>query len=99
MTVSVDIRVAERSRAVLVPTDAVRELDAPLPWVLKVVDGHARRQNLRLGLRGGGTCEVMQGLSAGDLVVAAASAELADGARIRPVVAAAAAAAPVGPPP
>jgi HlyD family secretion protein len=99
MTVSVDIRVAERSRAVLVPTDAVRELDAPLPWVLKVVDGRARRPNLRLGLRGGGTCEVMQGLSAGDLVVAAAAAELADGARIRPGVAAAAAAAPVGPPP
>jgi HlyD family secretion protein len=96
MTVSVDIRVAERRDAVLVPTDAVRDLGTPQPWVLKVVDGRARRQPLRLGLRGGGASEVLQGLSAGDFVVAAGSAELADGARIRPVAAAAAA---VGPPP
>jgi HlyD family secretion protein len=96
MTVSVDIRVAERRDAVLVPTDAVRDLGTPQPWVLKVVDGRARRQPLRLGLRGGGASEVLQGLSAGDFVVAAGSAELADGARIRPVASAAAA---VGPPP
>jgi len=89
MTVSVDIRVAERRGAVLVPTDAVHDLGAPQPWVLKVVDGRARRQHLRLGLRGGGTSVVLEGLSAGDLVVAAGSGELADGARIRPVAAAA----------
>lgn len=87
MTVSVDIRVAERSRAVLLPTDAVRDLDSRRPWVLKLVGGRVHRQNIRLGLRGGGTSEVIEGLEAGDLVVAAGFAELGDGARIRPVVA------------
>jgi HlyD family secretion protein len=84
MTVSVDIRVAQRPHAVLVPTDAVRDVDSANPWVLKVDGRHARRQTLKLGLRSGGLSEVLAGLQAGDLVVPAA-ANVHDGSRLRPV--------------
>jgi HlyD family secretion protein len=86
MTVSVDIRIAQHPRAVLVPTDAVHDdVDAAGPWVLKVDGHHARRQSVRLGLRGGGLSEVLNGLQPGDQVVPAA-ADVHDGSRLRPVM-------------
>ena len=88
MTVSVDIRVAQRARAVLVPTDAVHDVNAAGPWVLKVDGHHARRQPVQLGLRSGGLSEVLNGLRPGDQVVPAA-ADVHDGSRLRPVSAAA----------
>lgn len=88
MTVSVDIRIAQRTRAVLVPTDTVHDVDAAHPWVLKVDGHHARRQPVQLGLRSGGLSEVLNGLQPGDQVVPAA-ADVHDGARLRPVTAAA----------
>jgi HlyD family secretion protein len=95
MTVSVDIQVASRPRAILVPTAAIHDADGVEPWVLKVGSGHARRQRVRLGLRGGGLSEALDGLGAGDVVVASANADVADGARLRPVVAAARRAGPL----
>ncbi len=89
MTVSVDIRIAQRARAVLVPTDAVHDVDTAHPWVLKVDERHARRQPVQLGLRGGGLSEVLNGLQPGDQVVPAAAADVRDGSRLRPVSAAA----------
>ena len=41
MTVSVDIEVARRANAVLVPGDALHDADTASPWVLKL-DGRAR---------------------------------------------------------
>ena len=84
MTVSVDIEVARRPNAVLVPGDALHDADGAAPWVLKVEDGKARRQPVRLGLRSGGLCEVLDGLRAGDVVIPAASALITDGKRVRP---------------
>jgi HlyD family secretion protein len=94
MTVSVDIQVASRERALLVPTAAIRDLDRAEPWVHKIVAGHARRQRVRIGLRGGGMAEAIDGLGAGYLVVASANIDLEDGARLRPLVAAAGRAGP-----
>jgi HlyD family secretion protein len=89
MTVSVDIQVAQRPRAVLVATVAVHDLDTPQPWVLKV-DGHrARRQPVRLGLHGGTVSEVLAGLQPGDLVVPAGAAQIHDASRLRPITVAA----------
>jgi HlyD family secretion protein len=87
MTVSVDIHVAERARAVLVPNDAVHDIDSAHPWVLKVEGSHARRQPVELGLRSGGVSEVLGGLQAGDHVVPATATGILDGARIRPLAA------------
>jgi HlyD family secretion protein len=86
MTVSVDIEVGRRPGATLVPVDAVRELSSPSPWVLKVQDGRARRQAVRLGLVSSGWCEVLSGLREGDLVLPHATPALADGARVRALV-------------
>ena len=92
MTVSVDIEVARRPRALIVPIAAVHEADAPVPWVLRVDGRHAVRRAVHLGLRSGGLAEVTDGLSAGDVVVTT-PATLTPGARIRAVPAAASAAA------
>lgn len=85
MTVSVDIEVAKRSQAVLVPTEAVHNLDSPEPWVMKVVSGKAVRTPIRLGLRSQGMCEVLEGLAANDQVLATAALPVNDKARVRPV--------------
>lgn len=85
MTVSVDIEVAKRSQAVLVPTEAVHNLDSPEPWVMKVVNGKAVRTPIRLGLRSQGMCEVLEGLVANDQVLATAALPVNDKARVRPV--------------
>ena len=85
MTVSVDIAVAQRSQAVLVPTEAVHDLDTLAPWVLKVVQGQALRTPVQLGLRSQGLSEVLQGLAADDQVLANAALRVDDKARVRPV--------------
>jgi HlyD family secretion protein len=82
MTVSVDIEVARRSNAQLVPVSAVHEADRAEPWVLRVQDGRAVRRPVRLGLRSGGFAEVLDGLREGDQVIPA-SASIAAGARVR----------------
>jgi HlyD family secretion protein len=87
MTVSVEITVASRTRAVLVSTDAVHDAETAQPWVLKVVDGRVQRQRVRLGLRGTAVAEVLDGLAPGDTVVASAQFEGASGKRIRPLTA------------
>jgi HlyD family secretion protein len=85
MTVSVDIEIARRASALVIPAEAVRESGNSAPWVLKAVNGRARRQAVKLGLAGGGMVEVLDGLSAGDVVVTEAATRLRDGGRLRPV--------------
>ena len=97
MTVSVDIEVARRPQAVLVATDALRGADRAEPWVLKVEGRHARRQPVRLGLRGGASSEVLEGLVPGDLVLPAKTAGIDDGSRVRATVAAPAGTHPPSP--
>ena len=82
MTVSVDIEVARRTQAVLMPSACVHEPRGAAPWVLRVSDGRAVRTAVRLGLNSGGFVEVLEGLQAGDLVIPVAAA-VADGARVR----------------
>jgi HlyD family secretion protein len=86
MTVSIDIEVARRAKALLVAIGAVHDADAAAPWVLRVEDGRAVQRAVRLGLRSGGLAEVLDGLAEGDRVVPTAAAIEADD-RVRPVVA------------
>jgi HlyD family secretion protein len=87
MTVSVDIAVARRDDALLVPTDAVHDLETDSPWVLMVDGRRARRQAVTLGLRSDGLCEVLGGLSAGDRVVPVVTTAVTDGSRLRSTLA------------
>ncbi len=81
MTVSVDIEVARRANALIVPIAAVRDADTA-PWVLRLEGRHAVRRPLQLGLRSGGLAEVLGGLAEGDVVLVAADA-IEPGARVR----------------
>jgi HlyD family secretion protein len=82
MTVSVDIEVARRPNALIVPADSVRDIDAAAPWVLRVEDGHAVRRSVGLGLQSGGMVEVLEGLREGDALVPT-SLPVVAGARVR----------------
>jgi len=82
MTVSVDIEVARRPKALIVALAAVRDADSAAPWVLRVEGRHAVRRDVRLGLRSGGLAVVTEGLAEGDSVVTA-PATLEPGARMR----------------
>ncbi|MBL0140519.1 MAG: efflux RND transporter periplasmic adaptor subunit [Betaproteobacteria bacterium] len=85
MTVSVDIEIARHADAIVVPTQALHNGLQPAPWVLKVVEGKARRQPVRTGLRGDRFTQVLEGLRAGDVVLEG-SAALRDGQHVRPVM-------------
>jgi HlyD family secretion protein len=84
MTVSVDIATAHRDNVVIVPARAVNDA-AVAPYVLKAANGRAVRQPVKLGLRGVGFYEVLDGLAPGDPVIPLTSGVKA-GQRIRVVV-------------
>jgi RND family efflux transporter MFP subunit len=65
--------------AVLIPADAVRADGA----VFVVTDGRVARRSLTLGRTVGAEREVLTGVAAGERVVAAPPASLADGASVR----------------
>ncbi|MBT9492095.1 MAG: efflux RND transporter periplasmic adaptor subunit [Paucibacter sp.] len=86
MTVSVDIEVARKPQALLIPLSAVHDLQGPAPWGL-ILDaaGRATRRELRLGLRSGGYAELLSGLAEGDrLVLASEPVEAGDRVRVKP---------------
>jgi HlyD family secretion protein len=83
MTVSIDIEVARRESALVLPTELVREAD-DAPWVLVVRRGRAQRQPVTLGLRGVGVTEITTGLRVGEAVISPAAAKIRPGARVRP---------------
>ncbi len=83
MTVSVDIEVAQRADAILVPTDAVRGIDGASPWVYRVANGRVQRTPIRVGLRSAGFTEVLDGLAADERVIPGGVPNVVDGARVR----------------
>ena len=83
MTVSIDIEAARRPDALSLPCDSVREAGGQ-PWVMTVRDGCTVRQPVKLGLRGAGRCEVVEGLNEGEVVLPA-SATLGEGRRVAAV--------------
>jgi HlyD family secretion protein len=83
MTVSVDIEVASRAKALVLTLEAIHESASASPWVMKITDGRARRQAVKLGLRGGGKVEVIEGLRSGDQVSPATGKAVTDGTRLR----------------
>ncbi len=53
--------------------------------VMKVVDGHVTRTDVKTGIRDGGFVEVVMGLTEGDTVVTKAGAFVRDGDQINPI--------------
>ncbi len=69
MTVSVDIETARRNETLVVPTRDVHDASSASPWVMGLRDGRAVKRPVKLGLRGQGSVEIVDGLVAGDMVV------------------------------
>lgn len=84
MTVSVDIELARRERALLLPADALRAVRGDRAEILLLRDGRVHQAEVRIGLRGLGEIEVLSGLVVGDTVLPASSM-LQPGARARAV--------------
>ncbi|CAH2604407.1 Efflux RND transporter periplasmic adaptor subunit [Rhodovastum atsumiense] len=88
MTVDVNVVVAERRDALLVPATAVHH-DPPLggrpgrAWVFRVVDGQARRTEVQTGAAGAEAVEIRQGLASSDVIVATTPDRLKDGQAVR----------------
>ncbi len=80
MTVSVNIETGRRARALVLPNDALFAREGSRGEALRVKSGRVERVAVRLGLRGTGLSEVVEGLEPGDRVLAAAAQE---GRRVR----------------
>lgn len=83
MTVSVNIETARRDNTLVVPNDALIVGLGNRATLWRVSDGKVSRTNVTLGLRGLVASEVVNGLTAGDWVLADGGAEMADGQRVR----------------
>jgi HlyD family secretion protein len=83
MTVSVDIEVARSAATVVVPADAVRDANSAQPWVLAVDGWRARRRAVKLGLKGDGRIEVLEGVAPGDRLISTADGTVREGQRVR----------------
>jgi HlyD family secretion protein len=79
MTVSIDIGVGRKERALTVPSEAVRESGGSQS-VQVVRDGAVRSVKVELGIRTGSRDEITAGISEGDLVVLTRGID--DGARV-----------------
>jgi HlyD family secretion protein len=71
MTVSVDIEVGRRDRALTVPNEVLRARREDRAEVLVLVDGRVERREVKLGLLGLERSEVLSGLAEGDLALPA----------------------------
>jgi HlyD family secretion protein len=85
MTVSVDIELERHAAALVLPAAAVHDAGAGA-FALVVRDGRALRQPLRLGLRGEGAVEILEGAAEGDLVLLGANGTFKSGRRVRVAV-------------
>ena len=80
MTVSIDIEVADKADALVIPATALRDAQSAEPWVLVVRDGRAERQSVKTGARTATQVEVLAGIAAGAEIVA--SPGVAPGERV-----------------
>ena len=90
MTLSVEVETARREQALVVPADALRGETSSGQSVWLVRDGRVQARAVRLGLRTLAAAEIVEGLSAGDVVLLGPAPQ--PGKRVRPDTAAALAA-------
>ena len=81
MTVSIDIGIARKDRALTVPAEAVRE-SAGVRSVQVVRDGRAVTTKIETGVRSAARVEIVSGLTEGEAVLLTKG--IADGSRVRP---------------
>ena len=87
MTVSVDIEVARRMNTVVIPAETVFDPGASGPWVMAVEEHRLVKKPVKLGLKGEGYVEVLEGIAPGEVVISAAGTVVMPGQRVRAVLA------------
>jgi HlyD family secretion protein len=80
MTVSVSIETARIARTLVLPNDALHDVQGNRAAVLRVRDGRVARVPVQLGLRSSTQSEIRAGLAVGDVVLAV---DAEPGARVR----------------
>lgn len=83
MTVSVNVETGRRDSAMVVPNDALGEVDGNRAELWLVADGRATRRPVELGLRGLALTEITRGLQPGDWILADSRAPVEEGGRAR----------------
>jgi HlyD family secretion protein len=83
MTVSVDIEVARRANVLVAPADAVFDVASREPWVLTIDGLRAARRPVKLGIRGEGRIEIVEGVAAGERLIASQGGTIRPGQRVR----------------
>jgi membrane fusion protein (multidrug efflux system) len=81
MFVRVNLQLGVREHAVWIPEEAIvpRGRDS---FVFRIVDGHAEQVPVRTGVRKVGEVEIIEGVTAGDLVVTEGNHRLRPGAAV-----------------
>lgn len=85
MTVSVDIEVARRANTVVIPAETVFDAGTDQPWVMAVEGHRLVRKPVKLGLKGEGYVEVLEGVAPGEVVISTAGPAVKPGQRVRAV--------------
>lgn len=85
MTVSVDIEVAAKDNALVLPIRSVHDVLSGQPWVLGIRDGRAVKRPVRLGLRGNANLEILDGIAEGEPAIPLNSGVLT-GQRVRAIL-------------
>lgn len=84
MTISMDLQGPLLKDALMVPADAVRQLQTDAPWVLVERDGSSVRVPVRVGLQIQGRVAIVEGLKAGERVILNRDIEAGRRVRDRP---------------
>jgi RND family efflux transporter MFP subunit len=74
-----------KPQGLLVPGNAVWRRPNQRPFVFVVKENRAQRRDVRLGLEQAGGLEIVEGVTAGDLIVTEQYLELADGSIVSPL--------------
>lgn len=82
MTVSIDLTGPVLKQALVMPADAIRQLQSDAPYVMMIRDAVATRVPVRAGVQTQGRVQILEGLSPGDHVIL--SRDIEAGTRVRP---------------
>ncbi len=83
MTVSIDLDVARREKVLVLPTETIRGLSSPKPYVLVEEGERAVRKDVVMGIRGEGSVEIVSGVEEGALVIVPDGQIVTAGQRVR----------------
>jgi RND family efflux transporter MFP subunit len=84
MNVDVDIVTADRRRALVIPTDAVRREADGKPYVLTLINGRAKKRSIKISLSNDVAAIVTSGVKLGDRIIADRNVGITDGVAVQP---------------